>query len=140
MYFDRTKQKRTQKGYYRYGYYWGPNWSGGQKVYGSIDYRNTPGAPTPIDWNDRSAAQHDAAYAREKTRDWYGNPNLEKADYKFAWRGLRAGFHSKNNKISTRINDAARGIAGAAAVGTQGLLRRFYRYTHPALNRLFDNR
>lgn len=131
--------RKPKKGYYHYGYYWGPGWSAGQ-YQDSVDYKNYPNAPTPVDWNDRSAAQHDARYAQrmKQGRYWFGDKEAEKADYRFAWRGLRAAWHPKNKKLTTRINDAARGIAGAVAVGGQGVLRRIYRITHPRLNKLFS--
>lgn len=78
-----------------HGNYVGPGWSAG-KYQDSVAHSNVPA----IDEFDKTAKDHDAAYALKK--------NLKNADYKFFYRNIGRGFKRS---------------AAALAVGAQGLLR-----------------
>lgn len=114
--FGRVGKKRKRaKPWYAHGKYWGPNWSGGKRQK-SIDYREDPNAPLPVDKDDYIAREHDAEYARvdkraraSRKRPRFDDVDLRNADNKFAKLEWKTG--------------TIRGKVGGTLVGLQGAMR-----------------
>lgn len=115
----RRVKKTPGKLPWRWGWWTGPGWSAGEHQE-SVRYR--PGIdPEPVDKLDAAAAEHDTTYAivsdkykRARKRLRFDDPELIKADEKFAKKARKSG--------------TAYGFIDAALVGLQGKMRSAVRW------------